>query len=88
MNTPITRESLKDHFSYNWWKYLLVVVTAYFVFGPRPIGLLYTVTTHTPPEKEVSFYVYGQINEKARTIIWKTSGYPRCRTWNPCSPPC
>ena len=65
MNTPITRESLKDHFSYNWWKYLLVVVTAYFVFGPRPIGLLYTVTTHTPPEKEVSFYVYGQINEKA-----------------------
>ena len=46
MKTPVTKQTLRTHFTYSWWKYALLAVLA--VFG---IDLLYTVTaalTFTP----------------------------------------
>ena len=42
MKTPVNRRTLKQHLTYNWWKYLLLLVIG--VFG---VDLLYTVTAHT-----------------------------------------
>ena len=55
MNTPVNSRSLKQHFTYSWWKYLLVLLAGYFL-----VDLLFTVTTpRVPEEKKVDFYVYG-----------------------------
>lgn len=64
MKTPLTRASLMNHFAYNWWKYLLVLAAAFFIFGPKPYGLLYSRASRVPAEKEITFYVYGQMNEQ------------------------
>ena len=59
MKTPVNKQTLKQHFTYSWWKYLLIAALA---FGL--VDLLYTVTAYrVPSEKKVEFYVYGQINE-------------------------
>lgn len=58
MKTPLTGQALKHHFSYNWWKYLLVIVLCIFV-----TDLLFTVTAyHAPENKKVEFYIYGYTN--------------------------
>ena len=55
MKTPVTSARLKEHFRYNWWKYLLIVAV-----GIGLVDLLYTVTAYHPPrEKSLSLYVYG-----------------------------
>ena len=55
MNTPITARSLKHHFHYNWWKYLIVLLAGTFL-----VDLLFTVTApQTPEELKVEFYIYG-----------------------------
>ena len=60
MKTPINSRTLKQHFAYNWWKYLLAAVLA---FGL--VDLLYSVTAYrSPPEKRVEFYVYGQMDQE------------------------
>ena len=60
MKTPINSRTLKQHFAYSWWKYLVVAVLA---FGL--VDLLYSVTAYrTPAEKKVEFYVYGQMNQE------------------------
>ena len=60
MKTPVNAKTLKQHLTYNWWKYLLVVLFA--IFGT---DLLYTVTAYrSPPEKRVDFYVYGAMDEE------------------------
>ena len=60
MKTPVTSGTLKQHLTYNWWKYILIVLLA---FGL--VDLLYSVTSYRPPrEKTVGFYVYGYMNEE------------------------
>ena len=59
MKTPINARTLRQHFTYNWWKYLLIAVAA---FGL--VDLLYAVTAYrSPRDKTVGFYVYGYMNE-------------------------
>ena len=63
MKTPINSRTLKQHFAYNWWKYLLVAVLA---FGL--VDLLYSVTAYrSPAEKKIEFYVYGQMDQEKLT---------------------
>lgn len=65
MKTPVSSETLKQHFTYSWWKYLLVALLA---FGL--VDLLYTMTAYrTPNDKKIEFYVYGMVNTE------KLSGY-------------
>ena len=61
MKTPVTKKTLIQHFSYSWWKYLLLVVLA--VFG---LDLLFTMTAYrSPAEKVVQFYIFGYSNADA-----------------------
>ena len=61
MKTPVNSRSLKQHITYNWWKYLLVVLISVGL-----VDLLYSVTAYrSPREKTVSLYVYGYIAEEA-----------------------
>ena len=60
MKTPISTASLKHHFNYSWWKYLLVLILSVLL-----VNLLYTVTAYrSPAEKTVNFYVYGYMNSE------------------------
>ncbi len=60
MKTPVTARSLKQHFTYNWWKYLLIILLT---FGA--VDLFYSVTAYRPPEeKKIELYVYGLMNEE------------------------
>ena len=53
MKTPITRDRLRHHFTYNWWLYLLLGVVA--VFG---WNLIFTTTAYRPPDsKKVEWYI-------------------------------
>lgn len=55
MKTPLNKETVRQHLTYSWWKYLLVVVLGIFV-----MDLLFTVTAyHAPDNKKIEFYVYG-----------------------------
>lgn len=55
MKTPMTRQSIRQHFTYSWWKYILLVFLA--VFG---WNLVYTVTEYHPPaDKKVDMYVFS-----------------------------
>ena len=59
MKTPVTSARLKEHFRYNWWKYLLIVAV-----GLGLVDLLYTVTAYHPPrDKTLSLYVYGYTDD-------------------------
>ena len=63
MKTPVTSRSLRQHFTYNWWMYLLIALIA---FGL--VDLLYAVTAYRAPrEKTVGFYVYGYMNDTSLT---------------------
>ena len=60
MKTPVTAARLKQHITYNWWKYLLAVAVSIGL-----VDLLYSVTAYTPPrDKTVGFYVYGYMDEQ------------------------
>ena len=59
MKTPINKQTLRQHLTYSWWKYLLMAALA---FGA--VDLLYTMTAYrVPEEKKVEFYVYGYADE-------------------------
>ncbi len=61
MKTPLNASALKQHLTYNWWKYILVAILS---FGL--IDLLYSITAYrAPAEKTVEFYVYGLCNSDA-----------------------
>lgn len=60
MNTKLTRENLKRHLTYHWWKYVVAAVLGWFV-----VDILFTVTAYRSPEdKKVEVYVYGMLNEE------------------------
>ncbi len=55
MKTPITKKKIQDHFTYCWWKYLLLAVLA--IFG---WSIIYSMTEYRPPEeKKIILGVYG-----------------------------
>ena len=61
MKTPLTRERLKNHFTYSWWKYALLAVVA--VFG---LGLMFTTTRPQTAESEkVVVGIYGTGDQTA-----------------------
>ena len=63
MRTPVNSKTLKQHFAYNWWKYLLAAVLA---FGL--VDLLYSVTAYrSPADKKVEFFVFGQMDQEKLT---------------------
>ena len=58
MKTPVNRRTLRQHLTYNWWKYILFLVIG--IFG---VDLLYTVTApRIPDDKKVDFFIYGNVN--------------------------
>ena len=61
MKTPVNKVTLKQHLTYNWWKYPLLFILTFFA-----VDLLYTTTAYrSPPEKKVEFYIYGYADQKA-----------------------
>lgn len=59
IHTPINKNSIRQHLTYNWWKYLLAVVLLGFA-----IDLAFTVTEYRPPEnKKVELYIYGYADQ-------------------------
>ena len=55
MKTPINKDTIRQHFTYSMWKYLLLAVIA--IFG---WNLIYTVTEYRPPnDKCIHMYVLG-----------------------------
>ena len=55
MKTPVNGKTLRQHLTYAWWKYALVIIV-----GTLGVNLLYTVTAYrSPAEKKVDLYVYG-----------------------------
>ena len=58
MRTTVNRRTLKQHLTYNWWKYILFLLIG--IFG---VDLLYTVTNpRIPDDKKVDFYIYGSVD--------------------------
>ena len=70
--TPLTAKKVKDHFTYNAWKYLLAVVLS--VFG---WNMFYLQTEYRPPaDKRLDIYLQGagMSNEQVNAFfepIWK-----------------
>ena len=61
MKTPINRQTLRQHISYSWWKYALIIV-----LGTVLVNIYYTVTTYrSPAEKKIELYIYGYGNQDA-----------------------
>jgi len=62
---PITKDQIRNHFHYNLWKYVLLIVVA--VFG---WNLLFTTTSYrVPADRKVEFYAEGyQTDETAAAM--------------------
>ena len=61
MKTPVNGDTIRQHMTYSWWKYVITAVLV--VFG---VNLLYAVTTYRSPEdKKVLLYIYGYGDETA-----------------------
>ena len=61
MKTRINTKTLRNHFTYSWWKYLLVLVAGTFL-----VNLIFTVTApRIPDEKKIEFYIYGYSDSEA-----------------------
>lgn len=57
MKTPLTNERIRNHLTYSWWKYALLIVLA--IFG---WNITYSITNYRAPEEKkvvVNLYVYG-----------------------------
>ncbi|MDR1598511.1 MAG: hypothetical protein LBS11_01305 [Oscillospiraceae bacterium] len=63
VRTPINRKRVRDHFTYAFWKYALLVIIG--VFG---WNLIYSVTAYRPPkEKKVDVYLVTSAVESEAT---------------------
>jgi len=55
MKTPVNKDTIRQHFTYSLWKYILMAVIV--IFG---WNLIYTVTAYHPPkDKCIDMYVFG-----------------------------
>ena len=74
ITTAVTKERLRNHFTYYFWVYLLAAAGC--IFG---WNLLYTMTAYRPPEeKRIDLYIQGALDTQERTDlflkeIWKTT---------------
>ena len=60
MKTPVNSRTLKQHLTYNWWKYVLALIAGTFL-----VNLLFTVTNpRIPEDKRVDFYIYGYVSQE------------------------
>ena len=60
MKTPITKQTIREHWNYSWWKYALLVILALVGWN-----LVFTMTAYRPPEeKKVAMYVLGVGDEE------------------------
>ena len=60
MKTPITKQAIREHWNYSWWKYALLIILALVGWN-----LIYTVTAYRPPaDKRVDMYVLGVGDEE------------------------
>ncbi len=55
LSTPVNKAVLKDHFTYNWWKYILAAVLSIFVWNMYYVQTMY----HPPEDKRIDIYVQG-----------------------------
>ncbi len=63
--TKITKDRLRNHFTYNWWKYLLVALVA--VFG---WDMVFTTTAYRPPkDRRLDGYIVGYSTPE-ETLAW------------------
>ena len=55
MKTKINKQTLRQHLTYSWWKYIGSVVLVIFAWN-----LIYAVTTpRVPPEEKLDFFIYA-----------------------------
>lgn len=55
MKTPVTQQRLRDHFTYSWWKYVLLVIISFMLWS-----IAYAMTTpRAPEEKKIIVGLYG-----------------------------
>lgn len=55
MNTPVTKKLLKDHLTYSWWKYALLILLAWMGWS-----IIYSVSApRTPEDKKIIVGVYS-----------------------------
>ncbi len=55
IHMPITKDKIKNHFQYGWWKYVLLAVLSIFVWN-----LLFSSTHYRSPENlKIEFYADG-----------------------------
>ena len=61
MKTPINSRTLRQHLTYSWWKYAILIV-----LGAILVNLYYTVTVYrSPADKVIELYVYGYGDQDA-----------------------
>ena len=54
-HTPIQKKTVKDHFHYSWWKYVLLITLCVLFWY-----LFFTMTAPRTPENEkIELYIYG-----------------------------
>ncbi len=61
MKTPINSRTLRQHLTYCWWKYALIII-----LGALAVNIYFTVTAYRPPDdKKVDLYISGYGDEQA-----------------------
>lgn len=74
IKTPITKDRLRTHFAYNFWKYLIAIIGSIFAWN-----LIYTTTAYrSPQDKRVDLYIQSSYvsEDSAKKFIdpiWKAS---------------
>ena len=59
MKTKLDEKSLRQHLTYSWWKYLLIVAV-----GILAVDILYTMTARQiPADKKIELFVYGYADD-------------------------
>ena len=55
LKMPITKNKIRNHFHYSFWKYLVLIAIALFGWN-----LIYTTTRYRPPENaKIEFFAEG-----------------------------
>ena len=59
VKTPVNARTLRQHITYSWWKYLLLII-----LSVGAVLIYYDVSEYkAPPEKKVDVFVYGLMDE-------------------------
>lgn len=71
IKTPLTKTSLKTHFTYGWWMYAILIASAFFGWN-----LIYTTTSYRSPEDlRIDIYIQsGTVSEDRATYYMEKLG--------------